>query len=106
MVKKRSLTRRAFLGFAAAVSLIPVFGCPRPREKGVVVYRRSLKGMHGSNAGKKHAANHLYKTRLAAFMDRAHPGDIAKVVEVTISRDFYNQIFHSGRLDADLRQVL
>lgn len=106
MVTKRSLTRRAFLGFATAASFLPVFGCPRPKPKGVIVFRRSLKGMHGSNAGKKHAANHLYKTRLAAFMDSAHPGDKAKIVEVTVSQAFYDRVFRFGRLDADLRQVL
>jgi len=106
MMTKRSLTRRAFLGFAGAVSLIPVFGCPRPRRKGVIVYRRSLKGIHGSNAAKKHAANHLYKNSLAAMLDKAHPGDKAKVVKVTISQAFYDRIFRFGRADADLRQVL
>ncbi|GMV94710.1 MAG: hypothetical protein AMXMBFR82_44880 [Candidatus Hydrogenedentota bacterium] len=106
-MSKRALTRRAFMGFAAAVSFLPLVGCPlRPPGKGVIVYRRSLKGMHGSNAGKKHAANHLYKTRLAAFLDRAHPGDKAKVVPITISRAFYERIFRFGRVDADLRQVL
>ncbi len=104
---KRTLTRRAFMGFAAAVSFLPFFGCPRRQAtKGVIVYRRSLKGRHGSNAGKAHAANHLYKTSLAASLDKAHPGDNAKVVEVTISQAFYDRIFRFGGTSADLRKVL
>ncbi|MCC6698402.1 MAG: hypothetical protein IT365_22445 [Candidatus Hydrogenedentes bacterium] len=104
---KRTLTRRTFLGFAGALSMLPLLGCPlRPPGKGVVVFRRSGSGRHLSNAALKHAANHLYKTRLAAFLDRAHPGDKAKVVQVTISRDLYDQLFRFGRADADLRQLL
>jgi hypothetical protein len=104
---KSTITRRAFMGFAAAVSFLPILGCPRPRRtNGVKVFRRSLKGMHGSNAAKKHAANHFYKTRLACALDRAHPGDNANVVEVTISRAFYDRIFRFGGTSADLRQVL
>ena len=107
MVTKRRLTRRTFMGFAAAVSLVPFFGCPRrPTAKGIIVFRRSLKGRHGSNAAKSHAANHLYKTSLAASLDKAHPGDNAKVVEVTISQAFYDRIFRFGGTSADLRQVL
>lgn len=106
-MKKRTLTRRAFMGFAAAVSFLPVLGCPRPRfGNGRKVFRRSVKGQHASNAAKSHAANHLYKTSLAAALDKAHPGDNAKVVEVTISQAFYDRIFRFGGMSADLRQVL
>jgi hypothetical protein len=107
MVKKRSLTRRAFLGFAATVGILPFFSCPRRRTaKGIIVFRRSLRGRHGSNAAKRHAANHVYKTSLAAILDKAHPGDNGKVVEITISQAFYDRIFRFGGTSADLRQVL
>ncbi len=104
---KRTLTRRAFMGTTAAVCFLPALGCPRPRTgKGVVVFRRSCKGVHASNAAKKHAANHLYKTSLAAALDKAHPGDNAKVVEVTVSQAYYDRIFRFGGSSADLRKVL
>ena len=99
------LTRRAFLGLAASLGVVTTAGCP-PRLRVVVVYKRSGRGGHESNASKKHSANHLYATRLAATLHLAHPGDHSKVVQVTISADRYDKLFGDGSLVADLRHVL
>ena len=99
------LTRRAFLGLAASLGVVTVAGCPPPLH-GVVVYRRSGRGGHVSNAAKKHNANHLYATKLAAILYLAHPGDRSKVVQVTISADRYDKLFGDGSLVADLRHDL
>jgi hypothetical protein len=84
-----------------------MIGCPQlPAGKGITVFRRSGKGLHLSKAALKHAANHIYRTRLAAFLDRAHRGDKAKVVQITINNDLYNKAFPSGTVAADLRLIL
>lgn len=104
----RQVTRRTFVSVVCAVGLGALVGCPRPRRRGngVVVFRRSGRGLHVSNAAKKHNANHLYRTMTAALNDAPHPGDNSKVVEVTISRPFFNQIFGLTRTSADLRHVV
>lgn len=104
----RQVTRRAFVSLACSVGLGALVGCPRPRPrgKGVVVFKRSGRGLHVSNAAKKHNANHLYRTKTAALNDPAHPGDNSTVVEVTINRTVFNTIFRMGRTSADLRHVL
>ena len=81
-------------------------GCPLPPSQSVIVYRRSGRGRHVSNAAKKHNANHLYATEQAALQDLAHLGDRSKVVMVTISSDMYAKLFPNGKLTADLRHDL
>ena len=103
-MKKTSLTRRAFLVAAAAAGAAAGLGCPPP-PKTAVVYRRSCRGLHASNAAKKHSANRLYRTMAAAAQDLAHPGDNAKVVPLTISKAEFDRLFKGGRLMVDLRQA-
>jgi hypothetical protein len=84
-------------------------GCtvtPPPLGQGVTVYKRSGRGRHVSNAAKKHNANHLYVTELAALQDSAHSGDHSKVVSVSISAAMFTKLFSGGKQIADLRHDL
>ena len=101
---KNSLTRRTFILAAASAGAATIVGCP-PTPKPVTVYRRSCRGLHQSNAAKKHSANRLYATVEAAAQDLAHPGDRARVVSLTISKGEYDRLFKNGRLIVDLRHV-
>lgn len=103
---KEMVSRRTFLGIASSVGVVTLTGCPLLCKQGVIVYRRSGRGLHVSNAAKKHNANHLYATQEAALADLAHPGDRSKVVAVTINRDVYKRLFPEGVLTADLRHDL
>ena len=100
------MTRRSFLRLASLLGSMTLVGCPLCFNQPVVVYRRSGRGRHVSNAAKKHNANHLYATEHAALQDLAHPGDRSKVVMVTISSDMYAKLFSRGMLSADLRYDL
>lgn len=73
---------------------------------GVQVFKRSGRGVHVSNAAKKHNANMLYRTRNAAQQDKPHKGDNSYVVELTISQSMFDDLFGDGRLAADLRHDL
>jgi hypothetical protein len=100
------MTRRAFLRLTAVAGLIASAGCPRPRTNGVTVFKRSGKGLHVSNAAKKHNANRLYRTLMAALNDAPHPGDNSKVVELIINRQLFQRLFPGMRQIADLRRDL
>jgi hypothetical protein len=104
-MSKQALTRRAFLGVSASATAVMMAGCPI-KGQGVVVYRRSGRGRHVSNAAKKHNANRLYKNLLAATLDAPHPGDNSKVVKITINRATYDRLFAGARTVADLRHDL
>jgi len=106
MISSGKLTRRAFLSLTASLGLLTLWGCSPFLNKGVIVYRRTGKGYHVSNAAKKHNANHLYATIQSAAQDLAHPGDRSKVVMVTISYAMYEKLFPNGKLVADLRHDL
>jgi len=106
MTSTWKLTRRGFLSLTASLGLLTLWGCSAFLSKGVIVYRRTGKGRHVSNAAKKHNANHLYATIQAAAQDLAHPGDRSKVVMVTISNAMYEKLFPNGKLVADLRHDL
>ncbi|HOD49387.1 MAG TPA: twin-arginine translocation signal domain-containing protein [Candidatus Hydrogenedentes bacterium] len=103
MAKSR-LTRRAFLVTATTVGAAAMSGCPLPQQT-AVVYRRSGRGRHVSQAAKLHNANRLYSNALVAALDKAHPGDTSKVVELTISRRRFRELFGNGRTIVDLRHV-
>lgn len=105
-VRKRNVTRRAFLGIMAGLGVATSVGCPPRTSKGVIAYKRSGRGLHVSQAAKKHNANHLYATFAAALSDVPHPGDHSKVVSVVISRCLRNKLFPNGKLVADLRHDL
>lgn len=112
-MKKGPLTRRTFLGLATSAGVVTALaGCPPPppppppESNGVLVYKRSGRGLRVSNAAKKHNANHLYVTYAAALQNPAHPGDHSKVVQLTINRAQYNRLFTGGSLVADLRHDL
>ncbi len=100
------MTRRTFLSLAASVGVMAFFGCTLPPGQSVVVYRRSGRGRHVSNAAKKHNANRLYATEQAALLDLPHAGDRSKVVPFTISSGMYMGLFAGGKLAADLRHDL
>ena len=106
MMNSWKLTRRAFLNLTASLGLMTLVGCSLPPGQYVIVYRRSGRGRHISNAAKKHNANHLYATKQAALQGFAHPGDRSKIVMVTISSDMYAKLFPYGKLTADLRHDL
>jgi hypothetical protein len=103
------LTRRHVLKAGAAAGLVAVTGCVKgmlPLFGGVVVYKRSGRGLRISNAAKKNNANKLYATMAAAMNDPAHPGDISKVVPITIPAALAAQLFPLGKVQADLRHDL
>jgi hypothetical protein len=100
------MTRRTFLGLTASVGLMAFFGCTLPPSQSAVVYRRSGRGRHVSNAAKKHNANRLYATMEAAALDMPHAGDRSKIVSVTISYAMYAKLFSGGKSIADLRRDL
>jgi len=103
------LTRRAFIRLAAALGLVSAAGCFAPLPNpggGVIVFKRSGRGLRISNAAKKHNANHLYATAAVAASDPPHRGDSSRVVKVVISETLAAQLFGSGRMIVDLRHVL
>lgn len=100
------MTRREFLGITASLGLMTAVGCLPFTGQGVIVYRRSGKGRHVSNAAKKHNANRLYLTQQAATLDLPHLGDHSKVVMVTISSVMFLKLFSGGKPIADLRHDL
>ncbi len=104
-MKNLRLARRTFLATATAAGAAALSGCPPGDQRSVVVYRRSGRGRHVSNAAKKHNANHVYADALVAALDKAHPGDNSKVVPITVSRAEYNRLFGNGGFIADLRHA-
>ena len=100
------MSRRSFLSLAASFGLTAIIGCYVPPGRSVVVYRRSGRGRHVSNAAKKHNANRLYATEQAALSDLPHTGDRSKVVPITISSEMYNRLFTITKQIADLRRDL
>ena len=72
----------------------------------LVIYRLSARGRRGSQAAKRHNANLRFATAAAADANRAHPGDVSRIVEIVVSADEYDRLF-SGRdsLIADLREL-
>ena len=104
-MSKQALTRRAFLGISTSAAAVMIAGCPI-KGQGVVVYRRSGRGRHVSNAAKKHNANRLYLTLAHASIDEPHSGDNSKVVKITISRSEFDRLFAGGKSVVDLRRAL
>jgi hypothetical protein len=101
------VSRRKFVAIASAAGVVAIAGtaCPR-RGNRAIAYKRSGRGLHVSNAAKKHNANMLYSTFAAATADMAHPGDNSKVVMVTISRNLHSRLFSFGKTSADLRHEM
>ena len=104
------MTRRELLRLAGIMAATQVVGCGTNFPQvfggggGVVVFRRTSRGMHQSQAVKNQNANRLYDTVITAQMDLAHPGDRSKVVPVSISRDLNAALFSNGNQMVDLRQ--
>jgi hypothetical protein len=46
-----------------------------------------------------------FRTRRAADRNRAHPGDHAKIVPLTVSIEEFHRLFHRGRHVVDLRTL-
>ncbi|GJM15043.1 MAG: hypothetical protein DHS20C13_03700 [Thermodesulfobacteriota bacterium] len=106
------ITRRKFLQLSSAVAATAFIGIScdggdgnqSGSDQAVMVYRLSVRGRRGSNASKKHNANHLFLTPEAADQNRAHPGDRSRIVSVVISESRFNQLFNGGAVEvADLR---
>ncbi len=112
---KMDVSRRGFLQVFAAGGLAQLVGCGSGlmmtefpeggANGGVVVFKRSGRGMRISNAAKAHNANHLYVTAEAAAADLAHPGDRSRVVSVVISQSRFDALFPGGLQQVDLRHV-
>ena len=111
---KMDVSRRGFLQVFAATGLAQLVGCgtglmvqdPTGGSRGgVVVFKRSGRGMRISNAAKAHNANHLYATAEAAAADLAHPGDRSRVVSVVVSQRRFDELFPGGLQQVDLRHV-
>ena len=111
---KYTITRRDFIrlsGSAAAIAFVGIScdgsdGNQTSPDGTVLVYRLSLRGRRGSNAAKKHNANHLFLTPEAADQNRAHPGDNSRIVSIELSMDKFNELFEGGTIEVvDLRDV-
>lgn len=102
------LTRRVMLRTLAGCVAV-LAGCgligPIPGGGFVEAFKRSGRGRRISNAAKKHNANHLYATFEAAQADVPHPGDRSQVVQITLSRARFDELFGAGNLSVDLRQL-
>lgn len=57
-----------------------------------------------SNAAKAHAANKRFVSAAAADLNRAHPGDKSRIVQVDVSPATWQQWFGGGLDCVDLRQ--
>jgi hypothetical protein len=108
-----SLSRRTLLAAGGAVVLGAVVGCGGSggpvRAGPVKIYRLSLDGRRGSNAGKSHNANMRFVSAFVADANRAHPGDNSKIVPLVVSLAEFERLFGPGpvpsRLMADLRHL-
>ncbi len=103
---KSKVSRRIFLGMVTSAGAVMLTGCPEKPACGKVAYRRSGRGMHVSNAAKKHNANRLYATYEAALDDTPHAGDRSRIVMINMNCSTYNKLFPKGKFIADLRHDL
>lgn len=103
---KSGISRRIFLGMVTSAGVMTLAGCQPPTTCVKVAYRRSGRGMHVSNAAKKHNANRLYATYEAALADTPHTGDRSKIVMVNVNCATYDKLFPTGKVIADLRRDL
>lgn len=108
------VSRRDFLALTGVAAVGLLVGCAEggsdPIEgattSNVTVFRRSSRGKRASRATRRHNANKLFETRADALAGLAHPGDRSEVVEVTISRERFEDLFRSPRRSVvDLRSL-
>jgi hypothetical protein len=113
-VSVRRISRRKFLGTigaigGAAIGLGALAGCGGSSGGGTTdvtaAYRLSTRGKRASQAAKKNAANKLFVSPEAAVAGRAHPGDHARVVRVSVSPADWNLLFGGGASVRDLRHL-
>ena len=109
---KFNISRRDFIRLSSAVAAVAFIGIScdggggnqSSSDEAVMVYRLSVRGRRGSNASKKHNANHLFLTPEAADQNRAHPGDRSRIVSIELSNSRFNELFDGGATEvADLR---
>ena len=110
MSKKFSRREVLAMGGVAALGTLPMIHtsiqAKRAPKGGMIAYRLSLRGRRGSNAAKKHNANHLFASAAAANAHRAHPGDNSRIVQVTISEvNFYKYFTGPSAQTVDLRKI-
>lgn len=108
------LSRREFLMIGGTVAAGALAGggtaaalsAPQGAVGPQVIFRLSLRGRRGSNAGKIWNACMRFATAEAAGAHRAHPGDNSRIVSIVVSADEYDRLFTSRNSDvADLRQL-
>lgn len=96
-------------GAAAAAWLVPESATASHRFPGKgasrTIYRLSSRGRRASAGTKAHHANMRFRTRAAADCNRAHPGDHARIVPLTVSPEEYRRLFYRGNQVADLRNI-
>ena len=113
------ISRRRFLEAATlatsvgVLSALPGCGCSTdalsafvaPTTAPRTVYRLSVRGQRASNASKRNAAYKRFLTAADAELGRAHPGDCARVVPITVSDAQWQAWFGSGARAVDTRRA-
>ena len=69
------------------------------------IYRLSSRGRRASRGTRAYHANMRFRTRRAADQNRAHPGDHARIVPLTVSIEEFHRLFHRGYQLVDLRTL-
>jgi hypothetical protein len=91
-------------GLAAAPARI--VAAPSRRARGRRrIYRLSSSGRRASTGTRAHHANFRFRTRRAADLGRAHPGDDAKIVPLDVSVEEFHRLFPRGQQFVDLRKI-
>lgn len=106
------MTRRqllvAFGAVAAGLAAAParIAAMPSLRARGRRrIYRLSSSGLRASTGTRAHHANLRFRTRRAADLGRAHPGDNAKIVPLDVSVEEFHRLFPRGIQWVDLRKI-
>ena len=114
-VKNTRLSRRTFIASSGAASVVALAGAALTLpgcgggsggggSSGATEFRLSSRGLSGvSNAAKSHAANKRFVSAQAADLNRAHEGDVSKIVSISISQATWNLWFGGGADMVDLR---
>ena len=108
------LSRRIFLLSSMAAGAGMLVGCGgsdsftpfSPTVDQTKAWQLSTRGVDSaSNAAKAHAANKRFVSAAAADLNRAHPGDRSRIVQIDIKPATWQQWFGGGLDCVDLRQI-
>lgn len=69
------------------------------------IYRLSSRGRRASRGTRAYHANMRFRTRRDADRNRAHPGDTARIVPLTVSIEEFHRLFPRGLHVVDLRTL-